>query len=159
MIRGPILAVDDDEDSRDTLRLAMERLGAPKQMMFARDGEEALAYLQGEGEFSNRIVYPFPLLVLLDLKMPRMDGFQVLHWIRRESTFWWLPVVVLTVSSLDQDVWRAYQEGANSFMVKGVGIEELAMQIGSVIQHWVRFSVHPGTTEGAPPRPPSSPER
>jgi DNA-binding NarL/FixJ family response regulator len=83
--------------------------------------------------------------------MPRMDGFQVLHWIRKESPFWYLPVVVLTVSSLDNDVWKAYAAGANSFMVKAGSVDELALQVKSVIEHWVRFSLTPRPHDPPPP--------
>jgi DNA-binding NarL/FixJ family response regulator len=83
--------------------------------------------------------------------MPRMDGFQVLKWIRKESSFWYLPIVVLTVSSLDSDIWKAYAAGAHSFMVKGSGVDELTSQLKSVIEHWTRFAITPGPYDSPPP--------
>jgi CheY-like chemotaxis protein len=157
MTGRPVLIVDDDEDCVKLLRMALERSGiGGNRFSVARDGEEALAYLKGEGAFADRIAYPIPALVLLDLKMPRVDGFQVLRWIRKESPFWYLPVVVLTVSSLDSDIWKAYAAGANSFMVKGGGVNELTMQLKSVIEHWIRFAVAPGPSD-VPPPPPTPP--
>jgi CheY-like chemotaxis protein len=147
-----VLVVDDDDDCIQLLRLALKRADIKEDCLaIVRDGAEAVAYLQGEGKFADRQRYPFPVLVLLDLKMPRMDGFQVLRWIRKESAFWYMPVVVLTASSLGCDIWKAYAEGANSFMVKGLSVDELAGQVKSVIDHWVGFSLTPGPQDVPPP--------
>jgi CheY-like chemotaxis protein len=156
MAKGSILIVDDDDDCVKLMTLAMIRLGAGDRVAVARDGEEAMSYLKGEGKFADREEFPFPLLILLDLKMPRVDGFGLLRWIRHESPFWYLPVVVLTVSDLDKDVWKAYAAGANSYMVKAVGLDDLALQVKSVIDHWVRFSMTPGPLD-VPAPPPKAP--
>ena len=113
-----ILVVEDREDDILLIRKAFERASVPNPVHLVRSGEEAIAYLSGEGKYSNRAEYPLPVLVLLDLKMPRMDGFEVLTWIRRHEGIRALPVVVLTSSSQMADVNRAYKLGANSFFVK-----------------------------------------
>jgi CheY-like chemotaxis protein len=147
MTRGPILLVDDDDNCVKMLSVAMEKLGTGNRLAIARDGEEALAYLKGEGEFADREKHPFPLLILLDLRMPRMDGLQVLQWIRKESPFWWLPVIVLTISESDRDMWEAYRAGATSFMIKGNCLEDLMAELKSVLDHWGNFSVHPSSED------------
>jgi CheY-like chemotaxis protein len=83
-----------------------------------RDGEEAIAYLKGEGKYANRVEYPIPSLVLLDLKMPQKGGLEVLRWIRALPTLYRLPVLVLTISNQIADINRAYALGANSFINK-----------------------------------------
>ena len=113
-----ILIVEDREDDILLICKAFERAGAKTPLQLVRSGEEAVAYLQGEGKYSNRAEYPLPALVLLDLKMPGMDGFELLTWIRQRDDIRGLPVVVLTSSSEMRDVNRAYSLGANSFFVK-----------------------------------------
>jgi CheY-like chemotaxis protein len=101
------------------------------------DGEEAIWYLKGEGKFSNRAEYPVPDLLLLDLKMPIMDGFEVLRWVRQQPHLAGLRVLVLTSSDSLQDVNLAYKLGANSFLVKPLEFENCA-QLGRLIQdYWL----------------------
>src|SRR5439155_21926607 len=91
------------------------------------DGDEALDYLEGKPPFSDRELYPVPRLVLLDLKMPRVSGFEVLSWVRADPALQVMPVVVLSSSSHDVDVRRAYQLGANSYVVKPVAFDSLVV--------------------------------
>ena len=93
-----ILLVEDREDDILVLRKAFERAEAPTALQVARDGEEAIGYLSGTGKYSNRAEYPLPSLVLLDLRMPRVDGFEVLRWIRNQSGLDALIVIVLSSS-------------------------------------------------------------
>jgi CheY-like chemotaxis protein len=145
-----LLLVDDDVDCLTLLGLAIKRL--PQRLQFAtvQDGEEAMAYLRGEGQFSDRTLFPFPALILLDLKMPRMDGFEFLNWIRNEPAFSRIPVIVLTISTVDSDVWRAYQLGANSFISKGVEVSELAKQLRGVVDYWMGLARLPQQAEIRP---------
>jgi len=108
-----------------------------------RDGEEAVVYLSGIGKYSNRSEFPLPWLVLLDLKMPRMDGFEVLRWIRQESACKSLTVVVLTSSEQIRDVNRAYSLGANSFMVKPTDFENLVALVQLLDQYWWQYNQIP----------------
>ena len=113
-----ILIVEDREDDILLMRKAFDKASLPNPITIVRDGEEALAYLSGEGKYASRDEYPLPALILLDLKLPRMDGFEVLTWIRKQDGIRPLPVVVLTSSNQLRDVNRAYELGANSFFVK-----------------------------------------
>jgi len=113
-----ILLVEDRQDDVVLIRKAFEKTGVVNPVKVVHTGDEAIAYLAGEGTYSNRAEYPLPALVLLDLKLPGTDGFDVLGWIRRQEGLRGLPVVVLTSSDQISDVNRAYQLGANSFFVK-----------------------------------------
>lgn len=95
------------------------------ELQAVSDGDQAIAYLRGVNDFCDRKKYPVPQLILLDLKMPRVSGFDVLAWLRSDDKFKQLPVVVLTSSNHDADVKRAYDLGAKSYLVKPVGFEAL----------------------------------
>jgi CheY-like chemotaxis protein len=107
------------------------------------NGDQAIAYLKGEGAFSNRAEYPLPELVLLDLKLPGIDGFQVLRWIRQQPELKALRVVVLTSSDRIQDVNLAYQLGANSFLVKPVDFERFVEISQALKGYWLWLSRAP----------------
>jgi len=130
-----ILIVEDREDDIVLIRKASEKAALLNPMHVVRDGEEAVAYLSGEGKYANRAEYPLPILVLLDLKLPGMDGFDVLTWIRQQEGIRGLPVVVLTSSSDLTDVNRAYQLGANSFFVKEIDFQG-SVDFSKLLQHY-----------------------
>jgi CheY-like chemotaxis protein len=113
-----ILVVDDNEDDVLLVRRAFERAGLKHPVYSVPSGLEALAYLGGELPYGDRDKYPLPLMVLLDIKMVRVDGFEVLRWIRHQPKFNRLVVVMLTSSDEIRDVNTAYQLGATSFLVK-----------------------------------------
>src|SRR6266480_1683529 len=129
---GTILLVEDSEDDVIIIRRAFEQGAIPNPLAVVRDGEEAVAYLSGEGKYDNRKSYPLPVLVLLDLRLPRMDGFEVLRWIRQQPHFSRVPVVVITVSSAVKDLSLAYQCGANSFMVKPADFQDVVRMSKSI---------------------------
>ena len=116
--RSLILLVDDNPDDIFLTQRAFERAGVPHQVRSASGGVEAIAYLAGDPPFQDRIKYPLPDLMLLDIKMPAVDGFEVLRWVRRQSHLSRLNVVMLTSSDDLRDVNLAYMLGANSFLVK-----------------------------------------
>ena len=128
-----ILLVEDREDDVILIRKAFQKAGLTNPFQLARDGEEAIAYLSGEGKFSNREEFPLPWLVLLDLKMPKIDGFEVLTWIRGQPSLSRIIVLVLTSSEYIRDVDRAYKLGANSFLVKPLDFDN-AVQMGELIR-------------------------
>ena len=101
------------------------------------DGEQAMAYLNGQGVFADRTRYQVPSLVLLDLKMPRATGFEVLKWIRRHPLFGRVPVVILSGSQLKADVEAAYAAGANSYKVKPLGFTELVKLVKHLRDSWL----------------------
>src|SRR3954463_4104644 len=119
-----VLLVEDREDDVLLIRKAFERVKMDTAIQVVRDGEEAIWYLSGIGKYKNRAEYPLPWLVLLDLKMPRVDGFEVLKWVRNQAGLHALIIVVLTSSEQLWDVNNAYQLGANSFMVKPMEFED-----------------------------------
>jgi len=131
-----VLLVEDDQSDVLLLQRAFLRAGLPKPRAVG-DGEQAVAYLAGEGAFSDRGEHPLPALVLLDLKMPRMDGFEVLRWLRaRPDGLRLLPVAVLTSSAESPDIQRAYGAGANSYLVKPPTFEDLQRMVESLGLYW-----------------------
>ena len=113
-----ILLAEDDDNDVLLMKRAIVRAGITNPLHVTRDGEEALAYLAGRGRFADRTQNPLPALLLLDLKMPKLSGFEVLQWIRSQSNMKRLPVVVLSSSFQDTDINKAYDLGANSYLVK-----------------------------------------
>ncbi len=120
-----ILVVEDNYEDTILIRRAFRTAGVANPCHFLPDGEKLLAYLKGEGTFVPRQKFPLPGLILLDLKLPGKDGFELLHWIRTHQEFAAIRVVVLTASTELRDVNRAYQLGANSFLTKPLEFENL----------------------------------
>jgi CheY-like chemotaxis protein len=140
MIENPIvLIVDDCEADVLLMRIVFERAGFVLPLQLARDGEEAISYLKGDGAYSNRKLFPLPTVMLLDLNMPRKNGFEVLTWIRRQPTLKRLRVYVLSESSRPEDIRCAYDLGANSYLVKPGNLEGL-MQTAKILGAWLRRS-------------------
>jgi len=138
-----ILLAEDDENDIVLLRRALEQAGIPNPIEVVRNGEEAIAYLKGEGKFSDRAKYPLPALLLLDLNMPRMDGFQVLKWIRSRPELDALRVIVLTVSRDIYNVTRAYRYGANSFFVKSLDSQTFIQLVEAIRGYWLSTGLTP----------------
>lgn len=120
-----ILHVEDDPNDTLLFQHACRKAGMTFELQAVSDGDQAIAYLRGANDFCDRKKFPVPQLILLDLKMPRVSGFDVLAWLRADDQFKGLPVVVLTSSNHDADVKRAYDLGAKSYLVKPVGFEAL----------------------------------
>src|SRR4051812_5741045 len=135
-----VLLVEDREDDVLLIRKAFERVKMDTAIQVVRDGEEAIWYLSGIGKYKNRAEYPLPWLVLLDLKMPRVNGFEVLKWIRQQSNCKSLIVVVLTSSEHIQDVNKAYALGANSFMIKPLDFENTIALTEAIQQYWLKWN-------------------
>jgi CheY-like chemotaxis protein len=138
-----ILLVEDREDDVLLIRRALAKAYLSNPLHVVRDGEEAVAYLSGEGRYFDRAEYPLPALILLDLKMPGMDGFEVLKWLRQQPGFGLLRVIVLTSSDSIHDVTRAYQLGANSFMVKPMDFENVVEMTKFLSRYWLEMSKGP----------------
>jgi CheY-like chemotaxis protein len=120
-----ILVAEDDENDIALLRRAFHQASFENPLRVVHNGEEAIAYLKAQEPFADRIKNPSPALVLLDIKMPRKNGFDVLTWIREQPEFNHLPVVMLTSSQESSDINRAYALGANSYLVKPVSFVRL----------------------------------
>src|SRR5262245_61209748 len=135
-----ILHVEDDPNDALLFQHACRKAGVGFELHAVGDGDEAIAYLRGLENFSDRGRYPLPQLILLDLKMPRLSGFDVLAWIRRESSFKALPVIVLTSSNHETDIKRATDLGANFYLVKPVGFDALVEVAKTIHSHWIALS-------------------
>ena len=141
MSRDPwILLVEDTPDDEELTLLALEEAGLRNEIRVARDGAEALEVLLGE---AGQGPADLPGLVLLDLKLPKVDGFEVLERIRRDERTSLMPVVVLTSSDLDEDVTRSYELGVNSYVRKPVEFGEFASAIRQVGLYWVLLNRAP----------------
>jgi CheY-like chemotaxis protein len=145
---GVILLAEDREDDIFLMRRAFSQANIINPIFVVRDGEETISYLKGEGKFSNRDEYPLPALLLLDLKMPRKNGFEVLQWIRAQPGLSALRVIVLTSSDQIWDVNRAYTLGANSFLVKPYDFMDLAAMMQTIRNDWILLSRAPETSRG-----------
>jgi CheY-like chemotaxis protein len=132
-----ILLAEDREDDIILIRRSFKAALMTNPFYVVRNGEEAIAYLKGEGQFANREEYPLPDLLLLDLKMPRMDGFDVLEWLKATPSLASLRVIVLTSSENLHDVNRAYQLGANSFLVKPLEFHNFIAVSKTLGKYWL----------------------
>jgi CheY-like chemotaxis protein len=139
-----ILHVEDDPNDVLLVERAIKKSNAPAVLRSVSDGDKAVSYLKGEESFANREQHPLPDLVLLDLKMPRKSGLEVLTWIREQNHFRGLPVVIFTSSKHEQDISRAYDLGANSYLVKPVGFDSLLDTLKQVYQYWASLNQRPG---------------
>lgn len=131
-----LLAEDNATDEILTLR-ALRRCGAATDIVVAHDGAEALEYLFATGAYAGRDPRDLPVLVLLDLKLPRIDGLGVLARIRAEDATRYLPVVVLTSSDEEQDILACYHAGANSYVRKPVDSERFAETVERLCRYWL----------------------
>jgi two-component system response regulator len=139
----PILLVEDNPDDEELTLRGLRRTNLTNPVDVARDGQQALDYLFGG---HDRAAKPVPVVVLLDLKLPRIDGFEVLKRIRAEERTRRVPVVILTSSSEDRDLISGYDLGANSYVRKPVRFEEFAMAVAQLGVYWVQLN------EPAPPK-------
>ncbi len=154
-----MLLVEDREDDVLLVRRAFAKANIINPLHVVHDGLEALAYLKGEGPYANRVEFPLPELILLDLKMPGMDGYEVLRWIRKHPTLSALRVVVLASSEEIRDVNLAYKLGANSFLVKPVELERFVEMLVALNGYWLWMSKTPEASRPAMPVIPQSPRK
>jgi CheY-like chemotaxis protein len=128
-----VLYVEDDESDVFFMRCAWQKARFPNPLFVVGDGQEATDYLLGDGEFADRARYPFPTLMLLDLKLPRMSGLELLEWLRRqEDGIRSLPVVILSSSALDTDIAAAKDLGVNDYWIKPSNPRRLAHMVASL---------------------------
>lgn len=142
----PILIVEDLKPDARLIARSMQKARIANPLQFVSDGQQAMEYLSGEGEFADRSKYPLPVLMLLDLKLPKRDGFEVLEWVRQQEGLKRLPIVVLTSSSRSPDVDRAYELGANSYLVKPVEDDALVDMFRQLDVYWLVLNERPNLT-------------
>ena len=131
-----ILLVEDDENDLLVMKMALEKVGLTCPIRVARDGREAQDYLSGSGIFADRREYPLPYLILLDLKLPRVMGLEVLKWIRERPEFDFTIVLILSSSSMPEDIQAAYRLHANGYLVKPYTLEKLELMTQAIKEFW-----------------------
>jgi len=135
--RTTILLVEDDAADAYFLEKAFERILANCAVNRVSDGEEAKAYLQGTGKYADRKTFSLPSVILLDLRMPRMNGFEFLAWLRSEPDMKIIPTVVYSSSENPADIKRAYEMGANSFLHKRISMNAVQETMRSFARYWL----------------------
>lgn len=142
-----ILLVEDDTNDVLLIQRAFRKAHVVNPLQVVGDGEQAITYLTGQPPYSDRERYPLPALVLLDLKLPRKSGLEVLAWLRQQPGLKRLRVVVLTSSKEAIDVNRAHELGANSYLVKPVEFDALLDMIKTIDLYWMILSERPELRE------------
>ena len=137
-----ILQVEDDPNDVFFLQRAMKKAAVTNPIQIAPDGQQAIDYLQGSGKFADRGKFPFPCLVLLDLKLPFVMGLDVLKWIRKERRMT-LPVIMLSASAENDDILTSYQLGANAFLVKPSEASKLEEMCRAIKDFWLTHNTPP----------------
>ena len=134
-----LLAEDDENDIvffREALEEAAQKASVPIRLEVTRDGEEALRYLKGDGEFSDRAKYPFPQIVVTDLKMPRLNGLDVLAWMKEHEEYQRVPKILLSGSGEECDVDEAYRLGVNTFFQKPASLNQFRELVYHLVCYW-----------------------
>ena len=139
-----ILIAEDDPNDVMLLELAIRKNGMVNPVKVVRDGEEAIEYLEGKGKYANREQFPFPSVIISDVKMPRRNGLEVIEWVRQHPTCSVTPIVMLSGSKIQQDVLSAYKLGANSYFTKPSTLDELSELLRLAMDYWVRCERPPG---------------
>jgi CheY-like chemotaxis protein len=149
----PILYVEDEEADVVLLRHVFQKTGIPNPLQAVKDGKLAKDYLAGKAPFDDRKRHPLPGLVLLDLNLPYWSGFEVLAWIRQQPQLRGLPVVIFSSSNRPDDIARAYDAGANGFLVKPNALTDLKRLVLAVRDFWLLHNRFPDTASVPAPAP------
>jgi CheY-like chemotaxis protein len=138
-----ILLVEDNADDVFFMKRAFRTAGINNPIQIANNGQAAIDYLAGNGEFVDRAKYPLPCLVLLDLKLPGINGHEVLQWIREQENLETLVVLMLTTSRENRDIEEAYRLGCNAFLVKPSAPPKLIELVAALKQFWLVHNTLP----------------
>ncbi|MHC4981910.1 MAG: response regulator [Planctomycetota bacterium] len=141
-----ILLVEDNPDDVELTQRAIEKQDAGDRMVVVRDGAEALDYLFGKGAYAGRDMSIVPSLILLDLKLPKVDGLEVLRRLRADQRTKLIPVVILTSSQEEVDLIESYDLGCNSYLRKPVDFAEFINNVGRVARYWLQLNEPPPKT-------------
>jgi CheY-like chemotaxis protein len=137
MMQPAVLYIEDDVDDVALLQYAWKRVGVQNPLRVARDGEEALRYLSGEGRYANRVDHPLPGVVLLDLRLPKVSGLEVLKWIRQQPTLHELRVIIVTSWLRPQDTVAAEALGIDAFLAKPTHFDEWRALVDTLSESWL----------------------
>lgn len=143
MNNNPILLVEDNPDDEALAVRAFQKSNMRNEIIVARDGQEALDFLFAEGSYADRNIAILPAVILLDLKLPKIDGLGVLKRIRENPATKKLPVVILTSSKHDEDLIESYKLGANSYVRKPVDFNEFVSAVGQLGMYWLLLNELP----------------
>ena len=138
-----VVPVEDDENDVLLLKRAFKKLQFEYPMYRVRDGEEGIAYLSGQGQFANRDEFPYPSVILMDLKMPKKSGFEVLKWLKDHTVCKVTPVINFSSSAQEDDVRRAYELGAGGYFLKPHDFTELLELLTLFRQYWCKAQKPP----------------
>jgi len=141
--QGVLLLVEDDPDAILLMRKACDAAGISNPLRTVEDGEGLIAYLDGTAPYADREENPLPTMVLLDLKLPRKSGFELLEWIRKNPRLARLIIVILTSSRESKDISRAYALGANSYLVKPTSFHDLVDLVKMLRAYWLGHNQAP----------------
>ena len=141
--RSFILLVEDNLSHALLVERGLEQASAKSTLIHVTDGEDALDYLLNRRRFTSANYNPRPRLVLLDLRLPRMDGLDVLKVVKGDENLREIPVVILTSSLAEPDIIRAYHYSANSYLVKHIDFTEFRKQIIDAVEYWIHWNVTP----------------
>jgi CheY-like chemotaxis protein len=134
----PILIAEDSGIDADLLEMALRKSGLTGPMRFVQDGQEAIDYLEGRGEYADRKQFPFPHVIITDLKMPRVDGLQLLQWLADHPDCCVIPTILLSGSALSREITSAYKLGANTYFQKPTEFAALLDLVRSLKDYWSR---------------------
>jgi len=142
-MNGTLLIVEDEENDVLFLKDALRKANILSPIQVVDDGRLALDYLGGVGKYADRKAYPLPSVIFLDLKLPQVNGLAILKWIREEPSLPSMLVMILTASSLDEDIERAYRLGANSYVVKPSSRDKLVEVLKDFNNWWFKHNEPP----------------
>jgi CheY-like chemotaxis protein len=142
-----ILIIEDEEAHAELTKRAIRKAGYAGQIDVVTDGEAALDYLHNRGNYKDKEIYSLPVLVLLDIKLPGIDGIEVLKRIKQDPKLKRIPVIMLTTSAREQDIARSYNHYANSYLTKPVGFKEFEDKVKQIGIYWTVLNVPPALKE------------
>jgi CheY-like chemotaxis protein len=156
-----ILIAEDSEDDVVLLRRALEKAEIKNPVQVVPTGEQVIAYMEGKGTYGNRNIYPLPALLILDIKMPKLNGLEVLHWISEHPQFKVVPTIIFTSSNRDHDICKSFELGAHGYFVKPSSLAETENIFRTIRDYWnVSYKPEPAlchkilsAEEGVPPAP------
>ena len=142
-----ILLVEDEQAHAELTKRAIRKAGNANRVRIVSDGEEACDYLYHSGKYKDKIKYPLPGLILLDIKLPGIDGIEVLKKIKEDPLLKRIPVIMLTTSEREEDIARSYNHYANSYLTKPVGFKEFEEKIRKIEFYWMILNRPPTFNE------------
>jgi CheY-like chemotaxis protein len=138
-----ILVVEDSDEDFNALSRIMGELGLPSYLRRVCDGDEALDYLYKRGSYENAQIAPHPSIILLDLNLPGTDGREVIQQVKQDDHLKMIPIVVLTTSNSPQDIKTCYNYGANSYLIKPMGIKKFKETVSVLCEYWLKTVILP----------------